>query len=55
VIWINDAVVRMLNALGGRPVRHGQRQSLSLDYKRGRYGGRDSDAEESAEDGKKVS
>jgi etoposide-induced 2.4 mRNA len=54
VIWINDAIVRMLNALGGRPVRHGHRPSLSVDYKRGRYGRRDSVAEESAEDGKKV-
>jgi len=54
VIWINDAIVRMLNTLGGRPVRQGHRHSLSSDYKKGRYGRRDSDAEESAEDGKHV-
>lgn len=53
VIWINDAIVRILNALGGRPVvRHGHRHSLSMNYRRGRYD-RDSDAEESMEDGKK--
>jgi etoposide-induced 2.4 mRNA len=53
VIWINDAIVRMLNALGGRPVAHGHRRGGSLEYKKGRYS-RDSGDEESAEDGKKV-
>lgn len=52
VIWINDIIVRMLNALGARPVRHGDRHGVSLDYKRGRFS-RESDAEESAEGGKK--
>ena len=55
VIRINDAIVRMLNTLGGRPVRHGHRGSLSLDYKKGRYGRRGSDAEGSAEEGKLLS
>jgi etoposide-induced 2.4 mRNA len=54
VIRINDAIVRMLNTLGGRPVGHPHRRSLSVDYKRGRYGRRGSDAEGSAEEGKKI-